>query len=88
MYILDTDRFSILDRGGAASQHLLQRLATENLARVAATIISYEEQLRGWLSYIAKNQALDRQVEAYSQLKQQLMNYCKIPILEFDARAA
>jgi tRNA(fMet)-specific endonuclease VapC len=88
MYILDTDHLSILDRGGAASQRLLQRLATENSAQVAATIISYEEQTRGWLSYVAKNQALARQVEAYSQLKRQLINYCAIPILEFDAQAA
>jgi tRNA(fMet)-specific endonuclease VapC len=36
------------------------------------------------LSYIAKAQTEDKQVEAYKQLKNQLMNYCAIPVIEFD----
>ena len=52
-----------------------------------ASIISYEEQMRGWLSYAAKAQATEKQVEAYKQLKRQLTNYCAIPILEFEEQA-
>jgi tRNA(fMet)-specific endonuclease VapC len=63
-------------------------LAGVDPKQVAATIISYEEQMRGWLSYLAKAQTIDKQVEAYSQLKRQLTNYCAIPILEFDRSAA
>lgn len=44
--------------------------------------------MRGWLSYIGKAKNIEQQVAAYKQLKQQLMNYCKIPILEFDEQAA
>jgi tRNA(fMet)-specific endonuclease VapC len=88
MYILDTDHLSVLDRGGVKAQSLLQRLAGVDARQVAATIISYEEQMRGWLSYLAKAQTIDQQVEAYSQLKRQLANYCAIPILEFDRAAA
>lgn len=51
-------------------------------------MISYEEQMRGWLSYIAKAQTMEQQVEAYKQLKRQLTNYCAMPILEFDQQAA
>jgi tRNA(fMet)-specific endonuclease VapC len=51
------------------------------------TIISYEEQMRGWLGYGTKNQTVERQVEAYKLLKRQLMNYCGIPVLEFDQPA-
>jgi hypothetical protein len=29
---------------------------------VAATIISYEEQVRGWLNYIAKAKTIDGQI--------------------------
>ncbi len=43
--------------------------------------------MRGWLSYIAKAQKDDKQVEAYKQLKNQLMNYCAIPVIEFDLDA-
>ncbi|MEG4286494.1 hypothetical protein QUB68_25520 [Microcoleus sp. A006_D1] len=87
MYIFDTDHLSVLDRGGVAAQPLLQRLANINPAQVARSIISYEEQMRGWLSYAAKAQSIEQQVEAYKQLKRQLMNYCVIPILDFDREA-
>lgn len=88
MYIFDTDHLSVLERGGANAQRLRQRLKNLSSDRVAATIISYEEQMRGWLNYISKAKTVEEQVKAYKQLKQQLLNYCKIPILEFDEQAA
>lgn len=88
MYILDTDHLSVLDRGGIKAQRLMQRLTSASSTQVAASIISYEEQMRGWLSYIAKAQTIEQQVEAYKQLKRQLANYCMIPVLEFDEQAA
>lgn len=88
MYILDTDHLSVIDRGGVKAQRLLQRLASINPAKVATSIISYEEQMRGWLSYATKAQTIEKQVEAYKELKRQLTNYCTIPIIDFDERAA
>ena len=69
MYILDTDHLSVLDRGGINAQRLLTRLAKVNPNQVSATIISYEEQTRGWLSHISKARNLEAQVEIYKQLK-------------------
>ena len=43
MYIFDTDHLSVIDRGGANAQHLLQKLASINPTQVATSIISYEE---------------------------------------------
>ncbi|BAY23004.1 hypothetical protein NIES2100_27680 [Calothrix sp. NIES-2100] len=88
MYILDTDHLSVLERKGVGAQRLLIRLANVNPNEIVATIISYEEQTRGWLSYVTKARTVEGQVEAYKQLKKQLTNYCSIPILEFDAQAA
>jgi tRNA(fMet)-specific endonuclease VapC len=88
MYILDTDHLSVIDRGGANAQPLLKRLASINPTQVATTIISYEEQMRGWLSYAAKAQTMEKQVEAYKELKRQLTNYCTIPIIDFNEQAA
>lgn len=88
MYIFDTDHLSVLERGGANAQRLRQRLESVSSIQVAVSIISYEEQMRGWLSYISKTKAVEQQVEAYRQLKRQLANYCAIPILEFDEQAA
>jgi tRNA(fMet)-specific endonuclease VapC len=88
MYIFDTDHLSVLERGGVNAQRLRQRLESVSATQVAASIISYEEQMRGWLSYIGKAKTVEQQVKAYKQLNQQLKNYCAIPILEFDERAA
>jgi tRNA(fMet)-specific endonuclease VapC len=60
LYILDTDHLSVLDRGGLNAQPLLRRLADVDPIEVVTTIISYEEQMRGWLSYGAKAQTIDQ----------------------------
>jgi tRNA(fMet)-specific endonuclease VapC len=90
MYILDTDHLSVLDRGGTEAQSLVIRLANINTNPndVAVTIISYEEQVRGWLDYISRTKTVAAQVEAYKQLQKQLNNYCNIPIIEFNEQAA
>ncbi len=88
MYVFDTDHLSVLERRGVGAQGLFMRLANVNPNEVVATIISYEEQMRGWLSYIKKAKTVEGQVAAYKQLNRQLTNYCAIPILEFDEQAA
>jgi tRNA(fMet)-specific endonuclease VapC len=44
--------------------------------------------MRGWLSYTAKAQTIEKQIQAYKELKRQLTNYCAIPIIDFDEQAA
>lgn len=84
MYILDTDHLTILERSVTKATPLLMRMANINNDEIATTIISYEEQMRGWLSYIAKTNSLKVQVEAYNRLLRQLEYYCSIPIVEFQ----
>ena len=89
MYLLDTDHLSILERGGQDAQPLLARLSSINPNEVVATtIVTYEEQTRGWLSYIAASRSLEAQVEAYRQLQQHLENFCNIPVIGFETAAA
>src|SRR5258705_11295987 len=89
MVVLDTDHMSLLERSGVqASATLRARLATLQPAEVVTTIISYEEQVRGWMAYIARARSITQQVEAYRRLHRQLGNYCQIPVLAFDAPAA
>lgn len=54
MYLLDTDSLSILEHGGENARLLLAKLSALQANELAVTIISYEEQMRGWLSYLAK----------------------------------
>ncbi len=88
MYLLDTDHLSTLQRGGEVAQRLSTRLANARKSEIAATIVSYEEQTRGWLSYIAKARSIDAQVAAYSQLRKHLENYCAIPVIDFDVKGS
>jgi len=88
MLVLDTDHLSLLEWGGQDSAALRERLADVAPDDVVTTIISYEEQMRGWMAYLARAKSVDQQVEAYIRLRQHLDNYRQIPILEFDDKAA
>jgi tRNA(fMet)-specific endonuclease VapC len=70
MYLLDTDHLSILERGGSACQTLQARLAQVDASQVGTTIISYEEQMRGWLDRAAKVHDIEAQVRIYQKLVQ------------------
>jgi tRNA(fMet)-specific endonuclease VapC len=87
MVLLDSDHMSLLQRGGAEGDRIRQRLRALPPNEVATTIISYEEQMRGWLARLARATTLERQVSDYVELKRLPQNYCNIAVLEFDKRA-
>jgi len=88
MYLFDTDHITLLDRGGEEGERLRVRLTSVPPAEAVASVVSYEEQMRGWLAYIAQLRAVDRQVVGYQRLTQMLEFYCATPLLPFDAHAA
>ena len=88
MYLLDTDHLSILERGGTVAQRLGTRLSNLTREDIAVTIITYEEQTRGWLSYIAKAHTLEEQIIAYRKLEKHIATFSKITIVGFDNAAA
>lgn len=88
MYLLDTDHLTLLQRGGAGSQPLLAHLTGMGWSDVAATVISYEERTRGWMSFLAKARTPEAQVMAYAHLKKHLESYCAVPIVDFDQESA
>ena len=87
MYIFDTDHLSILQRQGNSAQPFLHRLQL-NTYPIAATVINYEEQTRGWMKYFAQAKNLEQQVIAYQRLQQHAINYCSITLLSFDLRSS
>jgi len=87
MLVLDTDHMSVLEWGGEGSAVLRERLANIAPDEVATTIISYEEQIRGWMAYLARARKLVQQVEAYYRLRRHLDNYREILVLDFDEPA-
>ena len=86
MYILDTDHVSLLQRkSGHEAERLRFRLVRFERA---TTIITFEEQTRGWLAYLARARSLAEQVERYKKLKQLLIDYGEMIVLNFDEQAA
>lgn len=89
MYILDTDHLSLLGRADSpAAQRLRFRLSRLKPEERITTIITFEEQMRGWMSHLAQARSLKLQIEAYHQLKEFLDRYRKLTVLEFDETAA
>jgi tRNA(fMet)-specific endonuclease VapC len=89
MVVLDTDHISLLERGNSrAARDLLSRLSKLPPEEVATTIISYEEQTRGWFAYMAKAHTVPQQIEAYRRLLRHLENYRTVFVVPFDEAAA
>lgn len=87
MIVLDTDVLSIIQRDtGLECDRLLVRLNQAGQP-VAVTIVSIEEQLRGWLALIARSQTLDHQAQAYFRLRTLLNDFQSQFILDFDSLA-
>lgn len=89
MYILDTDHVTLLERGQSVEcDRVRSRLAGLGVREVGVTIVSFEEQTRGWLTYLAQARSLTQQVEAYARLRRMVENYRWIPLVDFDTAAS
>lgn len=88
MIVLDTDAFSILERGGAAALPFEMRLAGLPPNQVCTAIVTYEEQMRGWLALSAQAKTSERLISVYSRLQDHIRSFQSVPLLNFDARAA
>jgi tRNA(fMet)-specific endonuclease VapC len=87
--VLDTDYMSLLEwMGKPETERPRARLRKYPETEVATTIIAYEEQVRGWMAYMAKARSLELQITGYRRLKAQLLNYSGRLILDFDEVAA
>src|SRR5439155_1936313 len=89
MVILDTDHMTIYERSNSLEyQRLKVRLDRFPSDEKTTTIITYEEQTRGWLAYAAKARSVVQQVEAYRNLRNHLRVFCEIGVLYFGETAA
>jgi len=72
---------------GPQYHNLAQRLDSAN-DEVAVSVISFEEQMRGWLAFIEKAKSLNQQINAYGRLHALLEDFTTRPVLEFDKACA
>jgi tRNA(fMet)-specific endonuclease VapC len=84
MVALDTDVLSILQsRQGDAYTRLAARIATSNEA-IYATIISFEEQMRGWLASAAKARTPEQYAAATRRLNEMRLDFETRAVLLFN----
>ena len=53
-----------------------------------SAIVTYEEQTRGWLGYIAKANSLEDQIIAYRKLEKHIATFSRLQIIGFDNDSA
>ncbi len=70
MYLLDTDHILLIQRGGAEGQRILAKLARFRPNEIGVTVITYEEQIKGWLKALSAAKRPEETAFAYLGLKQ------------------
>ena len=87
MLVLDTNHVSELGYGTPAGLRLRDRLLNSG-EETATTIITVEEQLRGWLAEIHRLADPNRQIPAYQRLQERIEFFARWTVLPWDAAAA
>ena len=88
MILLDTDHLTILRYRESAQHDLLMERLNESLDDdVATSVVSVEEQLRGWLAEIHRCRRIEDQSSADERLAEQIEFLANWPIIRFDPRA-
>jgi tRNA(fMet)-specific endonuclease VapC len=86
-YLMDTDHVSLIGRGGEVSERIIARIVSLPSVSVAVSVVSYEEQMRGWMAEIARTASVERQMAAYARLDKMRDYYCSTPVVPFDTGA-
>ena len=88
MILLDTDHVTVLLMPHSARRdHLVARLAAVADEEVGVTVVTVEEQMRGWMSAIAKEKKPQRQVGPYRELARLFEFFAEYEIALFDEAA-
>ena len=85
LFVLDTDHITLFQRGHT---RVVERFGATSREDIAASIVTYEEQLRGRLAVIREAKSLERLAAAYLRLREMHEFFCSIRLIDFDAKAA
>jgi tRNA(fMet)-specific endonuclease VapC len=87
--LLDTDHVNVLkypEHPRFAS--LTTQLNTSDDQDIATTVITVEEQMRGWLAWINRSDDVHRQVPAYQELLRLFVFFSRWHVVLFDEQAS
>ena len=82
--VLDTDHLTVIQRRAEpAYSRLRARLSKLPPNTIQTTIMSFEEQMRGWLAVISRARNQLKEVEAYERLQTLMRFFNEIPVLDY-----
>jgi tRNA(fMet)-specific endonuclease VapC len=87
LLVLDTDHVSALGSASGASLTLLERIRSSE-EDAATTIVTVEEQLRGWLAEIHRLTDPHLQILAYERLQRRIEFFAAWNVLPWDTDTA
>jgi tRNA(fMet)-specific endonuclease VapC len=87
LLVLDTDHVSALAFPSAISLELLERIHASGQS-AATTIVTVEEQLRGWLAEIHRLTNPHRQIIAYERLQRLVEFFAAWTVLSWNEKTA
>lgn len=88
MIILDTDHISLLQHPDSEEgQRLVERLAASSDLEIVTTVVTVEEQMRGWLQVIARYRDVQQQAVYYDKLIDFIRFYSRWKILPLQNAA-
>jgi tRNA(fMet)-specific endonuclease VapC len=85
--ILDTDHLTILQRQGPEADRLLGRLDELAPDDMATTIVSFQEQVQGWLAFVNRARHDEPLLRAYAELDKIRRSFQKMNVLPFAESA-
>jgi tRNA(fMet)-specific endonuclease VapC len=87
LLVLDTDHVSALGFPSEASVELFERIRASG-QDATTTIVTVEEQLRGWLAEIHRLVDPYRQIPAYDRLQRRIDFFAAWTVLPWDAESS
>ncbi len=84
LWVLDTDHITLFE-----NQHpvIIQRVMETDPDEITVTIITVEEQMKGWLNAIQQSSQSNRLIWGYKGLQDGLKFFQTIQVLDFDQDA-
>jgi tRNA(fMet)-specific endonuclease VapC len=87
MLVFDTDHLVEFDVASAVGEALRRKLE-DTQDEVATTIISAEEQFRGWLAQIRRQHDPHQQIDVYKRLQRRIDFFAAWNVLPWDRASA
>lgn len=83
LWILDTDHVSLFQQG---NPNIIRKVQSQS-GELAITIITVEEQIRGWLKVIRRDANSEKVVYPYHKLSEVIQYFNTINVLDFNQEA-